>query len=477
MKLSPLVIAMSAIALPLSGCGGDSSNTSSDSSTYTIKAIDGYLRDAFVWLDINGNFKHDQGEPSAISLKNGVANLDVSSVADYLDHAVIVKAIPHVTIDEDTQSESNPNGVPIQYAFMMSAPAGEAMVTPLSTLVHLKLDAGNIEKDEAVQQVSNQLGIDPGDVLGDYKQENKEDILAKANAIVELELLPTTEDELATTSKDTSILDQGLTAHKDLIQNLTPDQRITKDESGDFVAIENVDKDGDGVIDGRDSFPDDGKEWLDYDQDGTGNNADLDDDDDGVEDSNDAFPFDKSESVDTDGDGIGNVADTDDDGDGYLDAQDGFPLDKTRAGDHDKDGYDSLNDAYPNDATKAGDHDEDGVDSIDDRFPNDKSESVDTDNDGYGDNLADKFPNNGDEWADADGDGYGDNKADLAPDDKDRAGDHDNDGIDTLIDNCPHTSNENQADSDKDGIGDACDTSGSMNAVWNTTNWNDSNWQ
>jgi hypothetical protein len=50
---------------------------------------------------------------------------------------------------------------------------------------------------------------------------------------------------------------------------------------------ETTDRDGDGVMDGGDAFPDDPTEWEDTDGDGTGNNADMDDDNDGYLDVND----------------------------------------------------------------------------------------------------------------------------------------------------------------------------------------------
>lgn len=92
-----------------------------------------------------------------------------------------------------------------------------------------------------------------------------------------------------------------------------------------------VDRDGDGVPDSMDAFPNDPNESLDTDGDGIGNNADDDDDGDGVNDSQDAFPLDPAESIDTDGDGIGNNADNDDDGDGVNDSDDAYPLDPNRS--------------------------------------------------------------------------------------------------------------------------------------------------
>jgi len=51
------------------------------------------------------------------------------------------------------------------------------------------------------------------------------------------------------------------------------------------------DKDGDGVPDNEDAFPNDPKEWRDSDGDGIGDNADNDDDNDGILDSQDYLPY------------------------------------------------------------------------------------------------------------------------------------------------------------------------------------------
>ena len=144
-----------------------------------------------------------------------------------------------------------------------------------------------------------------------------------------------------------------------------------------------LDRDGDGVPDFEDIFPEDPLEWLDSDGDERGDNGDncriianrdqldgdgdglgdacdSDRDNDGVENledafplthqrvwirmvmvlvtmripmmmgtvfrSDDAFPLDALESIDTDGDGIGNNADPDDDNDGVEDAVDLAPF-------------------------------------------------------------------------------------------------------------------------------------------------------
>lgn len=82
-----------------------------------------------------------------------------------------------------------------------------------------------------------------------------------------------------------------------------------------------IDTDGDGIPDVSDAFPNNARENSDFDQDGTGDNADTDDDNDNVDDENDLFPFDANESSDIDGDGIGDNADADRDGDSFDNMQ------------------------------------------------------------------------------------------------------------------------------------------------------------
>ena len=110
------------------------------------------------------------------------------------------------------------------------------------------------------------------------------------------------------------------------------------------------DSDSDGVVDVKDAFPFDSREWRDIDGDGIGDVADDDDDGDGfldwvdaqpwdhdpdadgdgVRDVDDAFPDDPTESSDRDGDGVGDNAD-DSDGDGVVDASDLFPIDPAKS--------------------------------------------------------------------------------------------------------------------------------------------------
>ena len=142
---------------------------------------------------------------------------------------------------------------------------------------------------------------------------------------------------------------------------------------------ENVDTDGDGVIDNEDAFPNDPDENSDIDGDGIGDNSDTDIDGDGVDNEQDLFPNDPDETSDLDGDGIGDNSDTDIDGDGVDNEQDAFPNDPDETGDLDGDG---IGDNSDNDLDGDGilndvdeDIDGDGITNEQDIYPYDATRS------------------------------------------------------------------------------------------------------
>ncbi|WP_052957725.1 thrombospondin type 3 repeat-containing protein [Photobacterium angustum] len=514
MKLKPLIVAMGFATVPLSGCGGGDSDgeisktkdpipeSAVTSDVYSIKAVDGYLRNAEVWLDINGNSLHDKNEPFAISKDGGVADLDVSGIDNPEKYSVMVKAIAGKTVDEDTVTETNKAGVPIAKPFVLSAPAGESIISPLSTLVQINMN-NQMTKEEALAKVAQDLNIETSTILSDYVESNLGDVASKANAIVELGIVPESAEELKQNIQE---LENKLSEHVETIKQVVAGQLIIKDEDGKAVIVPNADKDDDGIIDAKDAFPDDSSEWLDTDSDGIGNNKDTDDDGDGVADADDVFPFDSTESVDTDSDGIGNNKDTDDDGDGVADVDDALPLDKTESVDTDSDGIGNnkdtdddddgiadTDDAFPLDSSESADTDGDKIgnnkdtdddgDSVadaDDAFPLDKTESVDTDGDSIGNNKDtdddgdgvadsdDAFPLDKTESFDTDSDGIGNNKDtdddddgaldsnDAFPEDKSETTDTDGDGIGDNADAFPADKSET-LDTDGDGVGDNAD--------------------
>lgn len=396
MKIKTSVMALGLTSsLALFGCNENSelvessteTNTGTEATSYSVKAIDGYLRGALVWLDINGNHKLDDGEPNATTGEGGTATLDTTGITSPESYPLVVKSIANETIDEDEPDKTVPND------FIMSAPAGVAQVTPLTTLIHIKVLAsgGTLSAEEAKAEVAESLGIDEELMYSDYKAESStayQVIAFAAKSLVTSGVIPETEDEIAEAAEDTDGENNLLTAATTVSSGIkTKVEEVTN--SGDASALENVVINSDGE-------------------------ADVDTDGDGVPDADDFAPEDESEWKDTDGDDVG-------------DNSDAFPKDSSEWLDTDKDGYGDNSDKFVDDPTEWKDTDGDDVGDNSDAFPSDPSEWLDSDKDGYGDN-SDYFKNDPSEWLDTDGDEVGNN----ADTDDDGDGVLDGDDYDSL---------------------------------------------
>jgi len=260
------------------------------------------------------------------------------------------------------------------------------------------------------------------------------------------------------------------------------DERSTSGYDDMFVALLDLDSDGDEIGNDRDKFPYDSTQQSDRDNDGYGDNYW------GI--NGDACPDDYTQWQDSDGDGFcdnpsGNNPDMcpndwtqwqDSDGDGYCDDgwgdnPDEFPYDSTQWKDSDGDGYGD---------NPSGNNGDD--------FPYDPTQFRDSDGDGYGDsqygNDSDAFRNDPTQWSDSDDDGHGDNSNGLngdfclgtSSDEKryvDEKGcgasqrDTDNDGVVDALDACDDSKDSStanlegcdayQRDFDGDGLVDATD--------------------
>jgi hypothetical protein len=128
------------------------------------------------------------------------------------------------------------------------------------------------------------------------------------------------------------------------------DESAFSNENVYQVQVQVLDRDGDGVPDHLDIFPDDPTESADRDGDGIGDNGD-------------AFPDDSNEWADSDGDGVGDQSDV-------------FPNDPNESADRDGDGYGDNGDIFPNNSNEWADSDGDGVGDQSDAFPNDPTRST-----------------------------------------------------------------------------------------------------
>lgn len=213
------------------------------------------------------------------------------------------------------------------------------------------------------------------------------------------------------------------------------DERSTSGYDDMFVALLDLDSDGDEIGDGRDSFPNDSTQQSDSDNDGYGDNP--------WGYNGDRCPEDYTQWQDADGDG-------------YCDNPNGFspdmcPDDYYQWQDYDGDGYcddgwGDNTDEFPYDSTQWKDSDGDGYGdnpsgNNGDDFPSDPTQFRDSDGDGYGDsqsgNNPDAFKNEPSQWQDSDNDGYGDNP----------------NGVDG--DRCPGTSSSERRYVDENGCGDS----------------------
>jgi len=290
--------------------------------------------------------------------------------------------------------------------------------------------------------------------------------------------------------------------------NSTQDRYGCPDSDGDGYSDEDS---GWTIVDGADTFPADGSQWIDTDGDGVGDNNiqgthyDLTGAQIRINQTGDAFPDDITQWNDTDGDTWGDnfvnvswvwIRPAEWPGDlvSVANRIDAFPLDRTQWMDTDGDwvGDNELSDRSDGCPTIWGDSEFDRLGCLDsdgdgwsdpdanwqartdcygaDAFPNDPTQWCDEDNDGYGSNAAgnnaDDCPNEagtstlgGDVGcSDRDGDGYA-NKNDPFPDHPDQWADRDGDGYGDnpapayKYDDFPDDTSQ-QRDADGDGYGD-----------------------
>ncbi|AQS37444.1 hypothetical protein Sps_02286 [Shewanella psychrophila] len=167
---SSLVITLVLTAF-LVACGGADPDSKIESTTEPVipkntltgVALDGYLKDARVCIDLNRNFycDSDDGE-NVLTGSAGEYSLTVTGV-NLSGYSVIVEAIPNQTIDMDNPDKT------IDKAFVLSAPATQAtLVTPFSSLISTIAEQRGTNFDTAKQVLAQLLAVDAEDLMSDY---------------------------------------------------------------------------------------------------------------------------------------------------------------------------------------------------------------------------------------------------------------------------------------------------------------------
>jgi hypothetical protein len=301
MKYKKLIVS-SALSLILFGCGSDDSTPQATPKTeINATVIDGYLKGAKVWLDVNENFEFDVNEPSAVSGEQGKVVLDVTGIESPSAYPIVAQAEKNQTIDESTGSF-------VTHDFVMSAPKGEMSITPISTLVHLHLQQNingaetlsefSSKLSEAKEAVASSLGLNKDDVLGDYVEGGKEDVLYAAENIIASGVLPEVPSALENITNDSTgntQFDDDLSSVSETIKQLIAYVNLNDDMSFDeqlprYKTVEQDSECGTGFV-----------EYgvicvVDSDNDAIGNNIDTDDDNDDFPDIRDKYPLDSSQA-------------------------------------------------------------------------------------------------------------------------------------------------------------------------------------
>lgn len=366
-KLTRMTLAFASLGM-LAGCNDQ----------LDLRVMDGYLSDAAVWLDVDGNFQPNGSEPQARTDDQGWASLDASGVSRQQRSSLIAAQVERgQTVDQDIP------GVAATRDYLLLAPADYAHVSPLTTYISLKMSQGVSEK-RAIAMLRRQLR--QPDLIPDSDYVANENLLAARAAKALAQLMPETlsDTEVKPLSKT---LEQAAKVLGKELRKGDSDLRyktLMLDSRGKPVVVS--DSDEDGVADTLDLFPNDKLESADADLDGIGDHADQDDDNDGFNDEVErqvgTDPYDAiSQPADLDGDKIPDSLDADIDGDGWSN-EDEIRLDSNP--------YDSVSQPADYDGDKVADVEDsdidgDGVANSADAFPKNRFESLDTNGDGLSD--------------------------------------------------------------------------------------------
>jgi hypothetical protein len=154
----------------IAGCG--SSGTNTPTASISGKVADGYLVGATVFMDKNGNYQLDAGEPSTTTDANGAYTLNVEP-ADVGTYPIVAMATKGVTTDKDT-------GTAVQNSYILSMPAAAIsgtvssnFISPMSSQLREMMETGKYSTmQQAMSDLRAKLGMPGADMLADYMAAN-----------------------------------------------------------------------------------------------------------------------------------------------------------------------------------------------------------------------------------------------------------------------------------------------------------------
>lgn len=151
-----LVVTISALVVSACGLGSNLATSGSTSASVPISGTvaDGYVSGARVFLDKNANGVFDIDEPSVLTDGSGKFLLTGTSTKDLATYRLIA-IVPNTATDADV-------GGAVPNAYYLTFPKGgpnPPFVSPLSTLVDMKMNVSGLSLDEAFAGVINDLGV------------------------------------------------------------------------------------------------------------------------------------------------------------------------------------------------------------------------------------------------------------------------------------------------------------------------------
>ncbi|MDA8429906.1 MAG: hypothetical protein M0T70_11690 [Geobacteraceae bacterium] len=155
----------------IAGCGGGSGTSGVPAASTAVSGTvaDGYLAGATVFLDKNGNYQMDAGEPSTQTDAHGGYTLNIDP-ADAGKYPIVALAIKGQTTDLDTNQT-------VTNSYMLSMPASAVsgtvssnFISPMSTLIREKMAANpGMTLTDAMTQLRNQMNLAAGvNMMADY---------------------------------------------------------------------------------------------------------------------------------------------------------------------------------------------------------------------------------------------------------------------------------------------------------------------
>jgi hypothetical protein len=172
----------------IAGCGqiaGDGTSAgvgSGGTGTVVVASIagtvaDGYLVNAFVFLDKNGNYQLDAGEPNTTTVADGAYELkaDPEDVGKYPIVALVTK---DVTIDEDTNQAVINSYVLSMPKDHVSGTASNNFISPISSQLRELMETGRYTTvQQAADALRTQMGLPAGtDMTANYIAANHTDM-------------------------------------------------------------------------------------------------------------------------------------------------------------------------------------------------------------------------------------------------------------------------------------------------------------